>query len=189
MGDGPVAVVDANALLNLATPVVDGREDAPSGGDPLRAVLTAYDVYAPATVLGEVAGATGSRDLLSVAADAVMKVSAHLTTRDVAAEIDEPPEYGLDTGESRAIWLANELEADLFVTDEFNASNYLLVAMALEDRNTLFTSPHVLCKLAEREVLAAEYVSSVLAYLCDVKHWDRAYVDRLRSKYLYTGRQ
>lgn len=184
MGAKPVAVVDTNVLLNLATPVVDGRERAPSGGDPLRAVLTAYDVYVPATVIGEVADARGSGDLLSAAADAVMLASDYLTTRDVASELDEPLEYGLDPGESRGIWLANEIGADLFVTDEFATSNYLLVEMHLDDRNTLFTSPHVLCKFAERGVLSVEYVDAVLTYLCDVKNWNEAYVDRLRSKYL-----
>lgn len=185
MDDTAVAVVDANVLLNLATPVVDGRADAPSGGDPLRAFLATYDVHAPDTVLGEIAEASGGDDLLSTAAEAVLQASHHLTTRDVAAEIDGSLDYGLDPGESRGIWLANELDADLFVTDEFNTSNYLLVAMALEDRNTLFTSPHVLCKLADRGTLTADYVNAVLTYLCDLKHWDESFVDRLRSKYLY----
>lgn len=184
MGANPVAVVDTNVLLNLATPVVDGRERAPSGGDPLRTVLTAYDVHAPDAVIGEVADATGGGDLLAAAAEAVMLASDHLTTRDVGSELHEPLDYGLDPGESRGIWLANEIGADLFVTDEFATNNYLLVALHLDDRNTLFTSPHVLCKLAECGVLGARYVDDVLAYLCDLKHWDEPYVDRLRDEYL-----
>lgn len=184
MGGKPVAVVDANVLLNLTTPVVDGRTDAPSGEDPLRAMLSSYDVYAPKTVLGEITEASSSGDLLSAAANAVLLASDHITIRDVTEEIDGSLEYGLDPGESRGIWLANELAADLFVTDEFNTSNYLLVSIALEDRNTLFTSPHVLCKLAERGVLSVEYVNSVLTYLCSVKYWDRSYVDGLRRRYL-----
>lgn len=185
MDGHPVAVVDANVLLNLATPIVDGREGAPSGDDPLRALLTAYDVHTPKTVQGEIADARGGEDLLSAAAEAVLQASRHVTTRDVAAAVDEPLQFGLDPGESRAIWLANDLAADLFITDEFNTSNYLLVSMELADRNTLFTSPHVLCALTERGILTREYTSAVLTYLCELKHWDDAYVDRLRSKYLY----
>lgn len=184
MAAEPIAVVDANVLLNLATPVVDGRPESPSGADPLKAVLTAYEVHVPDAVMGEIADATGSDDLLSAAAEAVLLAAEHVTTCDVADGIDDPLDYGLDVGESRAVRLANELEADLFVTDEFNASNYLLVSMAVDDRETLFTTPHVLCRLAERGVLPAEYVRAALAYYCETKAWDGAYVDQLRARYL-----
>jgi rRNA-processing protein FCF1 len=106
MSDGlgePVIVVDTNVLLNLATPVVDGRSNAPTGEDPLKAVLTVYDVHILSSVLGEVSEVTMSDDLLSAAADTVLLASRHLTTHDVATEIDEPLTYGLDEGESHGI--------------------------------------------------------------------------------------
>lgn len=184
MGAGTTTVVDTNVLLNLATPVVDGRDRAPSGADPLLAVLSTYDVHVPSSVLGEVSEATGSGDLLSAAAELVLQASGQLTTHDVADRIEEPLDYGLDTGESRGIWLANDLDAKLFVTDEFNSTNYLFVSLALADRNTLFTTPHVLCTLANRGVLELAYVDAVLTYLADTKAWDDSYVDRLRSRYL-----
>ncbi|WP_121820770.1 hypothetical protein [Halostella salina] len=184
MGQDPVAVVDTNVLLNLATPVVDGRPDTPSGEDPFRTVLTAYDVHVPETVLGEVAEAAGDDDLLSAAANAVLAASGRLTAHDVVTAGDDPLEYGLDPGESMGIRLANEIGADLFVTDEFNTSNYLLVAMALDDRNTLFTTPHILCGLADRDILDTAYVDGLLTYLCKSKSWDEQYVDQLRARYL-----
>jgi predicted ribonuclease YlaK len=184
MDEGAVAVVDTNVLLNLATPVVDGRTVAPSGGDPLKAVLTGYDVHVPASVLGEVSDAASGDDLLATAADAVLRASDHLTTHDVDGELADPLGYGLDRGESHGIWLANHLGAAMFLTDEFGTSNYLLVALALADRNTLFTTPHVLCVLATHEVLDRRYVDAALTYYVDTKGWDRAYVDRLRDKYL-----
>lgn len=61
MSDRAVAVVDMNVLLNLDTPVVDGRPQAPSGADPLKALLAAYDIHIPASVLGEVTEATRKR--------------------------------------------------------------------------------------------------------------------------------
>jgi hypothetical protein len=61
MSGTPVAVVDANALLSLATSVVDSRPMAPSGSDPLKALLTAYDIHVPASVFGGVTDATGER--------------------------------------------------------------------------------------------------------------------------------
>jgi hypothetical protein len=184
MADQPVAVLDANVLLNLATPVVDGRTRAPTGADPLLAVLTTYDVHVPDAVLGEVSAATGSGDLLSAAADAVLKAAPHLRTHDVDGRVQEPLEYGLDAGETHAIWLSNHLGADLFVTDEFNTTNYLFVTLALDDHNVLYTTPHVLCVLGARDVLDPAYVDAALTYYLETKGWNRQYVEQLRRQYL-----
>lgn len=184
MGEQAVIVVDTNVLLNLATPVVDGRPRAPSGDDPLKTVLTGYDVHVPSSVLGEVTDARESGDLLSTAADLVCRASHHLTTHDVGGDIDEPPEFGLDRGESHGIWLANELSAAMFLTDEFNTTNYLFVSLALDDRNTLFTTPHILCVLADNGHLSPPYVDAALTYYVETKQWDRQYVAQLRTTFL-----
>ena len=183
MADKPVSVVDTNVLLNLATPVVDGRPAAPTGADPLKALLISYDVHVPASVVGELSAATGSDDLFSAAADLVLNASHHLTTHDVDAKIDESLDYWLDQGESDGIWLANDIDAALFITDEFNSTNYLFVSLALDDRNTLFTTPHVLCELAVREILPPEYVDAAFSYYVESKQWDEQYLNRLRHKY------
>jgi len=184
MSEQSTVVVDTNVLLNLATAVVDGRERAPSGEDPLLAVLSTYDVHVPASVLGEVSTAASGEDLLASAATAVLRASHHVTTHDVGDGIDDPPEYGLDTGETHGIWLANELAAALFVTDEFNTTNYLLVSLALDDRDTLYTTPHLLCVLAANDILSPQYVAGALTYYMDTKGWDRQYVEQLRNRYL-----
>lgn len=184
MGANATIVIDTNVLLNLATPVVGGRSNAPTGADPLMAVLMSYDVHVPASVLGEISETIGSDDLLSVAADAVVSASDHLRTHAVESDLDGPLEYGLDPGESHGIRLANEIDAEMFVTDEFNTTNYLLVSLALADRNTLFTTPHVLCALAEHGVITGEYVDSVLTHYVETKDWDREYVEQLRNNYL-----
>lgn len=183
MSGHPVTVVDTNVLLNLARPVVDGRERAPSGADPLRVVLTACDVHVPDAVVGELAAASGDDDLLAATAEAALAASHHLTTHDVDAELDDALEYGLDVGESHGIWLANDLDAEMFVTDEFGSTNFALVSLELDDPNCLFTTPHLLCALADRGHLDGAYVDALLTYLADAKHWDRQYVDRLRVKY------
>lgn len=184
MAEPVVAVVDTNVLLNLATPVVDSRPTAPTGADPLKALLVSYDVHTPASVIGELSEATGSDDLLSAAAELALRASDRLTTHDVANRIDDPLDYGLGRGESEGIWLANDLGADLFITDEFNSTNYLFVSLAIDDRNTLFTTPHLLCAFAAHDVLPSEYVSAALTYYVETKHWDRQYVTQLRKKYL-----
>lgn len=184
MGERAVIGVDTNVLLNLATPVVDGRSRAPTGEDPLKTVLTGYDVHVPSSVLGEVSEAQGSDDLLSAAADLVFQASHRLTTHEVDAEIGDPLEFGLDRGESHGIWLANEISAAMFVTDEFNTTNYLFVSLALDDRNILFTTPHILCVLADHGLFTPQYVDAALAYYVETKGWDRQYVDQLRTTYL-----
>lgn len=184
MPERAVAVVDTNVLLNLATPVVDGRVQAPSGEDPLKALLTAYEIHTSASVLSEVADATGGDDLLAAAADLVLQAAQHLTTHDVDDRTDEPLDYGLDRGESDCIWVANELAADLFITDEFNTTNYLFVTLALDDRNSLFTTPHILCTLATHGILSEEYVDAALTYYVETKGWDAQYVAQLRQQCL-----
>jgi hypothetical protein len=184
MSERAVAVVDTNVLLNLATPVVDGRSTAPSGGDPLKALLTAYDIHIPASVLGEITDATGGDDLLAAAADLVLQAAYHITTHDVDDRADEPLDYGLDRGEAAGVWLANELEADVFITDEFNTTNYLFINLALDDRNTLFTTPHILCTLATHGILPVEYVDAALTYYVEIKSWDAQYVAQLRQHQL-----
>lgn len=182
MDERPI-VVDTNVLLNLATPVVDGRERAPTGGDPLKAVLSVYDVHVPSTVTGEIADARGSDDLLAAAATLVCRAADHLTTHDVATDVQDSPDLGLDPGETHGIVLTNDLSAPMFVTDEFNSTNYLLVSLGLEDRNALFTTPHVLCVLAEHGVLDVQYVRKALSYYVETKGWDRQYVESLRNRY------
>jgi len=184
MPDQATIVVDTNVLLNLATPVVDGRDWTPSGDDPLVAVLSTYDVHVPTSVIGEVSAAANGDDLLASAATAVLRGSHHLSTHEIAGEIDDQLAYGLDTGEAHGIWLANELAAAMFVTDEFNTTNYLLVSLALDDRNRLYTTPHLLCVLATNRIISSQYVASTLSYYTTTKDWDEQYIDRLRTRYL-----
>lgn len=184
MGEQADIVVDTNVLLNLALPVVDGRDRAPTGEDPLKALLSTYDVHVPTSVLGEVSDASRGDDLLAAAATLVLDAAHHLSTHDVEAGPEEPLDYGLDDGESHAIWLTNEHGMEMFVTDEFNSTNYLFVSLALDDRNRLYTTPHILCVLANQGFLSVPYVDAALTYYTETKGWDRQYVERLRAKYL-----
>ena len=59
-----------------------------------------------------------------------------------------------------------------------------VLTLALDDRNTLFTTPHILCTLATHEILPVEYIDAALTYYVETKDWDAQYVALLRQQYL-----
>ena len=61
MGEKAVTIVDTNVLVNLATPVVDGRPRAPSGADPLKALLTKNQGESLALQRGDESDITGTK--------------------------------------------------------------------------------------------------------------------------------
>jgi rRNA-processing protein FCF1 len=184
MGDRAVIVVDTNVLMDLATPVVDHRDDAPSGADPLKAVLSTYDVHVPSAVLGELADLGAEDDLLGTAAATILSAAEWLTEHDVDDPAVDPVSQALDEGETHCIDLANTIGAEMFVTDEFNSFKFQLVSLAIDDRNVLFTTPHLVCILADHGVLEPGYVDHALTYYVETKQWDRSFVDVLRTLYL-----
>ncbi len=184
MVDQAVVVVDTNVLVNLATPVVDQRDRAPSGEDPLKALLTTYDVYVPSAVVGELTEIAAGDDLLGAAADTTLSAAHWLTDHDGQDRIDDLLDYGLDKGETHCIALANSIDADMFVTDEFNSIKFQLLSLAIDDRNIIFTTPHLLCVLANHGALDTRYADHALSYFIETKQWDRSYVNQLRMQYL-----
>lgn len=184
MGNQAVIVVDTNVLVNLATPIVDQRDHAPSGADPLKAVLATYDVHVPTAVLGELSDIATGDDLLAAAAETVLSATQWVAAHDVEDRIEEPLDDALDEGEIHCIALTNAIDADMFVTDEFNSIKFQLISLAIDDQNILFTTPHLLCVLADNDILDARYADHVLSYFIETKDWDRSYVETLRTMYI-----
>lgn len=184
MGEQAVIVLDTKVLVNLAMPVVDHRDHAPSGADPLKAVLVTYDVHVPSVVLGELGEIAAGDDLLGAAANAVLSAAHWMTDHDVEDRIEDSLDDALDDGEIHCIALANAIDADMFVTDEFNSIKFQFISLAINDPNALFTTPHLLCVLADYGILDTRYADHTLSYFIETKHWDRSYVDTLRTMYL-----
>lgn len=179
-----VIVIDTNVLVNLATPVVDRRDSPPSGADPLKAVLSTYDVHVPSAVLGEITAIAAGDDLFETAAEAVLSAAHWMTDHDGDEYVVDPLDQALDEGESQCIALANDLDADMFVTDEFNSFKFQLISFGLDDRNALYTTPHLVCVMADHGIIDDRYVDHALSYYVETKHWDRGFVDILRTQYL-----
>jgi len=60
-----------------------------------------------------------------------------------------------------------------------------VLTLALDDRNILFTTLHILCTLATNDVLPAEYVAAALTYYVETNGWDEQYIAQLRQQYFH----
>lgn len=209
MSDVPVLVADTSTLVNLASPRVDAAIDVPAEEDPLKNVLVRYDVHVPDTVVGELSEMATGDDFLATVANLVLETTDHLTVhrtddeRTLTAAVDaallpggreetrddQPDailegEYGLDAGELDAIALARNLDADLFVTDEIGADTLPTVALLLEGRSWLVSTPQLIGILVAADVLDARLGAELLHYFRDRKGLSEGYIALLEDRYL-----
>ncbi len=91
------------------------RDEPFLGEDPLKAVLSSYEVHVPSAVLGELMDIATGEDVLAAPADTVMSAAHWITAHDIADRVGEPRRYGFDEGETYCIALANEMDVDMFV--------------------------------------------------------------------------
>mgnify|MGYP006968417167 FL=1 len=127
-------VGDTSALVSLAVPRADATVDTDELPDPLQYVLTSCSVSVPQTVRSELDAMAAYDDIHGAAASNVLAAEGHYTVVDPygrEATPDERPEFGLDDGETDGIVLANSLDVDGFLTDEFGGTNFALIHAAL----------------------------------------------------------
>lgn len=161
-------VADASALVSLGV-VADGNPD------PLAVCLSRYEVVVPTAVIEELQEIASYDDAHGRAATTVLNRTEALETRSV----DLDPEFPLDDGENAAITLANDLDAALFLCDEFNQVG--LVHASLADTR-LVTTPTLLSILVRTENLSATEARTLLDEISDARSWEaNSYVQRARS--------
>jgi hypothetical protein len=127
-------VADTSALVSLAVPRADAAvgTDVP---DPFQYLLTSCEVFVPAEVIAELRDITQYQDIHAAAADNVLAARGHYTVEDPYEGEDTPdsrPTFGLDDGETDDIILANALDVDGFLTDEFGGTNFPLIHAVLQ---------------------------------------------------------
>jgi predicted ribonuclease YlaK len=105
----PNLVADTSALVSLGLA-------AGSDPDPLSLCLASSQVFVPAAVIAELRATASYDDDLGRAATLVLERTENLSTRSV--ELDT--EFPLDDGENAAVTLANDIDAAIFLYDEFN---------------------------------------------------------------------
>lgn len=161
-------VADTSALVSLGT-VADADPD------PLSCCLVAYGVVVPDAVVDELREVASYDDAHGRAATAVLDRIDAVSTRSV----DLDAQFPLDDGENAAVTLANDLDAELLLCDEF--SQLGLIHASLADTR-LVTTPTLLSVLVRTGQLSAADARSLLAEITDARSWsDNSYVQRARS--------
>jgi len=168
------AVADTSALVSLGVPSADQTYDTASDPDPLRYVLTSCDVSVPPSVVTELREITQYSDIHAAAAQNVLAARAHYDIDDPYQRSGTPesrPTFGLDDGETDGIALANAIEADGFLTDEFGGNNFALVHAALAGPRIVPT-PRLLCDYARDGHMTAEEVRELIRTISPNRSWD-----------------
>ena len=161
-------IADASALVSLGI-VTD---DDP---DPLTLCLSRYEVAVPTAVMDELREIASYDDIHGHAASAVLDRVDALTTQSV----DLDAEFPLDDGENAAVTLANDLDAALFLCDEFTQLG--LIHASLADTR-LVTTPTLLSIFVRTGHLSAANARLLLDAISDARSWGASsYVQRARS--------
>lgn len=164
----PQVVADTSALVSLG--IVDDRTP-----DPLSVLLEEFTVLVPDIVVAELQEVASYDDAHGQAADRVLDRIVAFSKRSV--ELDA--EFPLDDGENAAVSLANDVDADLLLCDEFNRLG--LIHASLVDTR-LVTTPTLLAVCVRNGWLSAADAQAALEAISAARSWDgNSYVQRARS--------
>jgi len=178
-------VADTSALVSLGVPRADADYDTDSAPDPLQYLLTSSDVSVPPTVVSELQDLTQYQDVHGAAATNVLAAGDHYTVDDPYERDETPdsrPTVGLDDGETDGIALANALDVDGFLTDEFGGTNFALVHAALQGPRIVPT-PRLICDYARNGHVTADEARRLVATIGTHRSWENSpYVSQLLAQ-------
>ncbi len=177
-------VADTSALVSLAVPRADATYDTDSAPDPLQYLLTSCDVFVPPEVLTELRALTQYQDIHDAAATNVLAARDYYTVEDPYERSEPPnsrPTFGLDEGETDGIVLANALDVDGFLTDEFGGTNFAVIHAVLEGPRIVPT-PRLICDYARNGHMTTDEARTLLATISPHRSWENSpYVAQLRA--------
>ncbi|OIB58195.1 hypothetical protein [Natrialba sp. SSL1] len=173
---------DTSALVSLAVPRADATYDTETALDPLQYLLTSCDVFVPPEVVAELRDITQYQDIHGAAATNVLAARNHYEVADPYERDKTPdsrPTFGLDDGETDGIVLANTLDVDGFVTDEFGGTNFALIHAVLQGPRIVPT-PRLICDYARNGHMTHEEARTLLSVISPHRSWDNSpYVAQL----------
>lgn len=163
-----VLVADTSALVSLAIASDDG---------PILLLFTEYEVRIPPAVRRELQDIAAYED---AHADAAIRV-LDLITEPHRQSPTSPPDSPLDAGETAAIALANELNATVFLCDEYSE---LATVHALLSESRLMTIPKMIEALVRRGVLSPAAARAALSEMVTERSWrNNAYVTQFLNRF------
>lgn len=161
-------VADTSGLVSLGC-VAD------TDVDPLTLSCAEYDVICPNTVVDELEEVATYDDDHGRAAKVVLDRTAEMTIRTVELDADFP----LDDGENAAVTLANRIDAELLLCDEFNRLGVIHASLA---DTRLVTTPTLLSVFVRNGHLDAEDARNLLDSISAIRSWGaNSYVRRARA--------
>lgn len=176
------AVADTSALISLGVPGADATYDTSMQPDPLQYLLTSCQVSIPVHVKEELVTTAQYDDIHAAAAANVLGAADRFNIEDPLRRTGAPdtlPTLGLDSGETAGIVLANVLECDVFLTDEFGGTNFLLIHAALAGPR-LVPTPRLVCDFARGGHMTVESARELLSVMGQHRGWaGSAYVQQL----------
>jgi hypothetical protein len=174
-------VADTSALVSLAVPRADAAVDT-EAPDPLQYLLTSCDVFVPPEVVAELRDIAQYQDVHAAAANNVLAARGHYTVTDPyerEAAPDSRPTFGLDDGETDGIVLANALDVDGFLTDEFGGTNFPLIHAVLQGPRIVPT-PRLIVDYARNGHLSHEEARTLVTTISPHRSWENSpYVTQL----------
>jgi hypothetical protein len=178
-------VADTSALVSLAVPKATTEYDSEAEPDPLQFLLTSCEVIVPPEVVDELHDITQYQDIHSAAAHNVLAADNHFTVQNPYDQADAPesrPAFGLDDGETDGIVLANILDVDGFLTDEFGGTNFALIHAVL-DGPRIVPTPRLVCDYARNDHMTREEARTLIATISPHRSWDNSpYVTQLLNQ-------
>ena len=175
-------VADTSALVSLAVPRADPAYDTETAPDPLQYLLTSCDVFVPPEVVTELRDITQYQDIHGAAATNVLAARDHYVVEDPYERDETPdsrPTFGLDDGETDGIVLANALDVDGFLTDEFGGTNFPLIHAVLQGPRIVPT-PQLICDYARNGHMTHEEARILFSAISPHRSWDNSpYVAQL----------
>ncbi|WP_082682140.1 hypothetical protein [Haloferax profundi] len=176
------AVADTSSLVSLAVPRADPDYDTDTAPDPLQYVLTSCDVTVPPEVVAELRDIAQYQDIHGAAATNVLAAQDYYTVEDPYEREDTPderPTFGLDDGETDGIVLANALDVDGFLTDEFGGTNFALIHAVLRGPRIVPT-PRLICDYARNAHMTRTEARTLITTISPHRSWENSsYVAQL----------
>lgn len=161
-------VADTSALISLAI------------ADTLDSTLEEFDVHTTQTVCDELANTAEYGDSHGEAAQNVLENQEQVTIHDV--ENPERRSSRIDAGEASCLTIAQRIDAEFLITDDFRALPEL---QTLADAKVAI-SPIVLKALVKRGVLEPDEAVNRLEMLAETRDWLGAPIYR-RAQQLFNN--